>query len=78
MIKSKDIPESFDIELITKFLRQSQVTINGEALTAVEKPVVKGRQLYHSRKIIDCKFMITVDMLLFDSVMDASMEKDKR
>ena len=55
------------------------MTINNEAIISVEKPVVKGRQLYHSRKIIDCKFMVVNGkLLLFDAVMDASMSKEKR
>ena len=29
-LKSQDIPDKFSIDTITKFLRQSQVTINGE------------------------------------------------
>ena len=77
-LQAKDIPQNFDIEIITKFLRDSHIKISGVKAGSVEKPVVKGREMYHSRKILDCTYVILDDLLLFYAVMDASMEKEKR
>jgi hypothetical protein len=80
-LKSKDVPKTFNIETVTKFLRDSKinVTINGESIDAsVVKPVVSGRQMYYSHIVIDCKFMETDGKLLLIAVMDSSMGKDRR
>ena len=80
-LKSKNVPKTFNIETVTKFLRDSKinVTINGESIDAsVVKPVVSGRQMYYSHKVIDCKFMETDGKLLLIAVMDSSMGKDRR
>ena len=90
-LKPKDVPKQFDIETVTKFLTESKinVTINGEAIdVSTVKPVVSGRQMYHSHKVIDCKFMFTTSLgsmitadgnyFLLISVMDSSMGKDRR
>jgi hypothetical protein len=80
-LKSKDVPKTFNIETVTKFLKDSKlnVTINGESIDAsVVKPVVSGRRMYYSHKVIDVKFMETDGKLLLISVMDSSMGKDRR
>ena len=90
-LKSKDVPKQFDIETVTKFLTESKINvkINGEAIdVSTVKPVVSGRQMYHSHKVIDCKFMFTTSLgslitpdgnyFVLISVMDSSMGKDRR
>ena len=81
-LKSKHVPKDFNLETVTKFLRESKVKgvwINGEEIdVSTVKPVVSGIIMYYSHKTIDCKFMVKDGKLLVIAVMDASMGKDRR
>ena len=81
-LKSKHVPKDFNLETITKFLRESKVKgvrINGEEIdVSTVKPVVSGIIMYYSHKTIDCKFMVKDGKLLVIAVMDSSMGKDRR
>ena len=77
-LKFKDIPDCFNIEVIINFLGDPKVTINDEPIGAAVKPVVKGRNMYHSRRIITCEYIITNEkILIIKSLMDASYAKER-
>ena len=77
-LKYKDIPDCFNIEVITKFLGDPKVTINEKPIEAALKPVVKGRNMYHSRRIITCEYIITNEkILVIKSLMDSSYGKER-
>ena len=75
-LKSKDVPKKFNIETVTKFLRDSKINvlINGESIDeSVIKPVVSGREMYSSHKVIDFKFNVIDGKFVLIAVMDSSM-----
>ena len=80
-IKKTDIPNSYDEVIITCFLRDSQVKVNGEFLensAEIPKSKLEGRGLYESENILSCKFVQTSSMLLFDAQLFATMRPEQR
>ena len=77
--KKKNAPKKFNIVTVTKFLRDSNIKIGGETVDiSTVKPVVKGRELYHSFKIMAGVYLIFDGKLLLDCIMGSSMGKDPR
>ena len=77
--KTKNAPKKFNIETVTKYLRDSKIKIGGETVDiSTVKPVVKGRELYHSHKIMAGVYIIVDGKLLIDCIMGSSMGKDPR
>ena len=74
-----DIPEAFDMDILTKFLSLSDVLINGEKYSLeLCKPTKMGRNMYMSKNIKRAWFCPTEDYLFFRCNMAASMSGDRR
>ena len=80
VILPNEVPEGFDMDVLSKFLSLCHVTINGEPYTyKIRKPTKMGRKMYISKSIKRAWFCRTDDgFLLFRSNMAASMTADKR
>ena len=80
VILPNEVPEGFDMDVLSKFLSLCHVTINGEPYTyKIRKPTKMGRNMYISKSIKRAWFCRTDDgYLLFRSNMAASMTADKR
>ena len=77
--KTKNAPKKFNIETVTRYLRDSKIKIGGETVDiSTVKPVVKGRELYLSHKIMAGVYLIFDGKLLLDCIMGSSMGKDPR
>ncbi len=73
-LKSGDVPENFNIEVLTAFLTSQFLDVDGESIhSGTEKPAVKGRQLYASKKIQLCEYSVDDSLVLFRCNMAASM-----
>ena len=78
-LKTRDIPISFDLDVITTFLRDSVVKVNGKNIKrSIKKAKVEGLRMYISRRILSVKFVRTNTMLILDGQCYASMEQETR
>ena len=78
-LKHTEVPKGFKRDIITAFLRESQLLVNGTLVkNSTKKPKVKGWDLYMSRKIISCKFLKTPLVLLLDAQMYGSYSQERR
>ena len=73
------MPDGYDMDVLTKFLSLSHVTINGERYTyKIRKPTKSGRNMYMSKSIKRAWYCETDDYLLFRCNSAARMRADKR
>ena len=69
------IPKEFDIDIVNTFLRSSYITIRDKLVhSEVEKPNVKGRNLYFSDVIQRCQVASNQELLFFRAEIGASMK----
>ena len=74
-ISNNIIPKQFDIEVVNTFLRSSYITIKDKLVhSEVEKPNVKGRNLYFSDVIQSCQVASNQELLFFCCEIGASMK----
>ena len=74
-----DMPDGYDMDVLTNFLSLSHVTINGERYTyKIRKPTKSGRNMYMSKSIKRAWYCKTDDYLLFRCNSAARMTADKR
>ena len=74
-ISNNIIPKQFDIEVVNTFLRSSYITIKDKLVhSEVEKPNVKGRNLYFSDVIQSCQVASNQELLFFRCEIGASMK----
>ena len=74
-----DMPDGYDMDVLTNFLSLSHVTINGERYTyKIRKPTKSGRNMYMSKSIKRAWYCKTDDYLLFRCNSAARMTAEKR
>ena len=74
-----DMPDGYDMDVLTNFLSLSHVMINGERYTyKIRKPTKSGRNMYMSKSIKRAWYCKTDDYLLFRCNSAARMTADKR
>ena len=74
-----DMPDGYDMDVLTNFLSLSHVIINGERYTyKIRKPTKSGRNMYMSKSIKRAWYCKTDDYLLFRCNSAARMTADKR
>ena len=76
-VKWSDIPEGFDILVISKFLTSTVLDFGDEMIeTAIDKPAKKGRRLYNDKKIQYVESSTHEDLILFRANLEASMKSN--
>ena len=80
-ILASDIPDVFDMDVLTKYLSMAHVLLDGENYSfEVGKPSRKGRDMYFSKSIKRAWFCKSEngDFLLFHFHMAPSMNRKER
>ena len=78
-LQQKDVPESFNIEEVNKYLTSGTYEYKGETIeSGTGKPSVKGRHLYASGKVQLAEFTISGSSLLLRCTTEASMKSTFR
>ena len=68
------IPKEFSSDVINSFLRSNFVTIQDEMVySEIDKPAVKGQEMYYSDMIQRCQTAFNEDLVMFRAEIGASM-----
>ena len=69
------IPNDFNIDVINTFLRSTYIPIGDKMFhSEIDKPSVKGRELYSSEFVQRCQITSTDHFLIFRAEIAASMK----